>query len=946
MMSIKMQKISVILLSFLLCAGVTKIAKAQEVHVSNLRVEYLQHPLGIDMPHPRFSWILKGDRRGIQQEGYQIVVASNTKKLNSDQAGIWNSGQVSSGKSTNIAYDGKSLKSDQTYYWKVRVQGKNGRWSNWSKTASFHTGLMKQSDWQGEWIGAADTTISAPQLRKEFDIHKKVKSAHVFISGLGYYELYLNGQKVGNHELDPGTTDFNKRALYVTYNVKKYLNSGDNAIGVWLGNGYFRMKSNQQFKDYGNRPQLMFQMNITYTDGTTAHIVSNTSWKVSASPIIKNNVYNGEVYDARKEHKGWSEPYFGQRKSNLIPVGTAKYRHNNKEWSNAVRVNVPKSRKLSAQLMPPIRVVKTIYPINMWEPLPGIYVYDFGQNLTGWPQLFVNGGEGDKVIMKTAETTRRGMLRMKGENTAGIVDTIDARPNRTAKARDIYILAGKPGTEVYHPRFTYHGFRYVQLEGYPGKPNLSTVSVQIVHTDVKKVGTFESSNALINRIHQNILWGQRSNLMSMPTDCPQRDERMGWMADADLSAEEAMHNFDMAAFYTNWINLIQDEQNKNGSVPDIVPDHKWLPGTKVGTPAWQVAYPLMVWYMHKYYGDDRVIKKHYKSLKKWMNYMASIANNYIITTGRGDWVPPERGGAPVDGSIPLTSTGYYYKSADLMAKMAGVLGKNQDKTKYVSLADSIKNAFQQKFWNDVTQTYGNGSQTSNAFPLYVGIVADSLQQTVLHDLVHNIRYKHNNHLWVGILGTKALVEVLPKLGKSNVLYSMVNEKTYPGWGYMISKGATTLWERWGGYKYFGPAMNSLNHIMFGSIDEFFYKYLAGIQMAAPGFKKIRIQPEIQQGLDHAAASMKTIRGKVASSWKREGDTIEMNVMIPPNSTARISIPKAGLSGPFIVKESGKTVWENHKFQQVRGIKSADENSDYITFEAGSGNYNFELSGKK
>ncbi len=933
-----------ILLSFMLFLGAATITKAQEVHAANLRVEYLHHPLGIDMLHPRFSWILKGNRRGIQQKGYQIVVASNPKELTSNQADIWNSGQQSSGKSINIAYDGKPLQSNQTYYWKVRVQNGNGRWSSWSKPTWFHTGLMKQSDWKGEWIGASDTTISAPQLRKEFGVNKKIKSAYVFISGLGYYELYLNGQKVGNHQLDPGTTDFNKRALYATYNVKKYLNSGANAIGVWLGNGYFRMGPKHSFKDYGNRPQLMFQMDITYTDGSTAQIVSNTSWKTSASPIVENDVYNGEVFDAHKEHKGWDEPGFGHQKSNLIPVGNAKYRYN-KGWATAIQVKAPKTRKLSAQLMPPIRITQTIYPKNMWEPEEGIYVYDFGQNFSGWPELFVNGGEGHKVIMKTAETTQRRMLQMEGKPTAGIVDTINAQSDRTAKATDVYILKGSPGIEVYQPRFTYQGFRYVQLEGYPGKPNLTSVVAKVVHSDVKKVGSFESSNPLINQIHQNILWGQRSNLMSMPTDCDQRNERMVWMADAALSAEEAMHNFDMAAFYTNWINLIQDEQNKNGSVPDIIPDHKWLPGTKVGTPAWQAAYPLMVWYMHKYYDDNRIIKKHYQSLKKWMTYMASIANHYIITKGRGDWVPPERGGAPGDGSVPITSTGYYYKSAVLMAKMAGVLGNNQDETKYASLADSIKKAFQQRFWNDTAKTYGNGSQTSNAFPLYVGIVPQNKQKTVLHDLVHNIRYKHNNHLWTGILGTKALVEVLPEYGKSNVLYSMANQTTYPGWGYMISKGATTLWERWGGYKYFGPAMNSLNHIMFGTIDEFFYKNLAGIQMTMPGFKKIHIKPDLQKGLNHAGATMNTIRGKVSSKWRRKGNMIEMKVAIPPNSSAKISILKKGLKGPFTVNEGEDIIWSNHNFQPAPGITSGKENSKYITFEVGSGKYKFVLKSK-
>jgi len=906
-------------------------SKANGIKLEKLRVEYLHNPEGIDMQHPRFSWVVDGNRRGIGQKGYQILVSSNVNSLTTGSANMWDSQQTVSDKSVNISYDGKKLQSDKTYYWKVRVQDQNNEWSNWSRIQRFHTGLMNESDWQGEWIGSPDTTISAPLLRKEFNANKEIKSAHVFISGLGYYELYLNGKKVGNHKLDPGTSNFNKRALYASYDVTNYLKSGDNAIGVWLGNGYFRMNRKRPFKYYGDRPQMIVQMNITYTDGSTAHVVSNTSWKTSSSPILDNSVYNGEVYDARKEKDGWD-----------------KAGYDDQDWKNAVHPDIPKNRKLSAQLMPPIRVTKTIYPVSMREPEKGVYVFDFGQNLTGWPQLFVSGAQGQKVTMKTAEVTRKDMMQMMDKDTEGIVDTVDASPDRTAKARDVYILSGEPGTATYSPRFTYHGFRYIQLEGYPGKPTLSSVAIRVAHSDVKQTGSFKSANGLFNQIHKITVWGQKSNLMSMPTDCPQRDERMGWMGDAHLSAQEAMHNFDMAAFYTNWLNLIQDEQNDDGSVPDIVPDHKWLPGTKVGTPAWQVAYPLIVWDMHEYYGDDRVIEQHYNSLKKWMGYMKSISNDYIITKGRGDWVPPKLGYSPIDGSVPITSTGYYYKSAQLMSKMADILGKDQDKAMYSKLAQNINDAFQQKFWNQRKGQYGTGSQMSNVFPLYLGIVPKNRQQTVVNDLVNNIEMKHNDHLWTGILGTKALVEALPEHNNADVLYDLTNQRTYPGWGYMVSKGSTTLWERWGGYRYFGADMNSLNHIMFGSIDEFFYKNLAGIQSTAPGFKNIVIRPSADiagKKLNWAQASVKTIRGKVASKWKFQGGAVEMNISIPANSTATVSIPKGNIKGPFTVTESSKTVWSGQSFHKTTGIHSAKEDAEYVTFEVGSGDYSFTLSGK-
>ncbi len=898
-------------------------AQNGSLNVKGLRTEYLRNPSGIDMAHPRFSWVLSSEQRDVMQKAYQIIVASTRDNLSNDKADMWNSQRVISDKSINVVYNGKPFKSDQTYYWKVKVWNQDDEASQWSRINFFHTGLLKKSDWQGEWIGAKDTTISAPLLRKGFTINKKIKSAYVFIVGLGYYELYLNGEKVGNHVLDPGTSDYNKRALYVTYNIKKYLKKGGNAIGVWLGNGYFRMRT---IRHYGDSPQLLLQMNIRYTDGTVNHIVSNTTWKTSGSPIIANSIYDGEIFDARKEKPGWNLPGY-----------------NDRNWNNAVKVNVPKGRILSPQLMPPIRVVKTLYPISMSEPVKGIYVFDFGQNLTGWAELFVNGGEGQKVIMKTAEVTVKDMAQLKEEGTNSIIDTIDAVSDRSAKARDIYILAGKPGMETYEPRFTYHGFRYVQVEGYPGKPDLTSIVAKVVHTDVTPIGNFYSSNSLFDRIHHNVLWGQLSNLFSIPTDCPQRDERMGWMADADLSAEEAIHNFDMAAFYTNWIREIQDDQNKDGSVPDLVPHHKW---SGVGTPAWQVAYPLMIWYMHKYYGDVRIMKEHYNSLKKWMNYMSSISHKYIITRGRGDWVPPELAGGPNNRSIAITSTGYYYKSAEIMAYIAGILGNGKDSVMYSHLAGSIKRAFNNRFWNATKNVYGTGSQTNNAFPLYLGIVPKDKQQKVVKSLVNNIMLTHNGHLWTGIIGTKALIEALPEYNQIKVLYTITKQTTYPGWGYMISKGATTLWERWGGYRYFNAQMNSLNHIMFGSIDEFFYKDLAGIKVKKSGFKQILIKPHIVGDLKFVKSSIKTIRGLAASSWVRNGNNLTLKVIIPANSKAEVDIPATNMRTPLTLKESGKIIFENGTFKKgVSGINGVKENKKYIIVNIGSGNYKFKLKGQ-
>ena len=905
------------------------LAQAQDSYLMtrHLRTEYLHNPLGIDISHPRFSWQIESFKRDVNQSAYQIEVASNISNLLSNQPDIWNSTKKESDQSFNVSFSGKPLASDQTYYWRVKIWDQNGVASSWSKINYFHTGLFNKKDWQGEWIGDRDSTVSSPLLRKEFDLTKKIKSAYAFVSGLGYYELYLNGKKVGNHVLDPGTSDYNRRALYVTYNVTNYLQSGANAVGLWLGNAYFKTNRDRPFRFYGHQPQAILQLNIEYTDGSKTQIVTNTTWKASDSPIRENNIYDGEVYDANREKKGWDLPGY-----------------NASWWKNAIAIQPPSSRVLSAQLMPPIKVEKTLFAKTMTQPLKNIYVFDFGQNFSGWPVLKVNAGSGNRIVMKTAEITRKDMVTMQGGTTTGIVDTIDAVENRSAKARDIYIAAGKPGIETYNPRFTYQGFRYVQLEGYPGKPNITDLTADFVHSNVTKVGEFHCSNPLFNQIHQNILWGQQSNLMSMPTDCDQRNERMGWMADADLSAEEAVHNFDMSAFYTNWIREIQDEQHPDGSVPDIVPDHKWLQGTYRGTPAWQSAYPLLVWYVHHYYGDNRIIEEHYESLAKWMGYMKSISHNFIISSGRGDWVPPKRGG-PMSGGVPITSTGYYYKSAVLMSKMATIMGKSKDRKYYSDLAKNIKKAFNERFWNASKECYGNGSQTNNAFALYAGVVPESRQQIVIKDLRNNILLKHDGHLWTGILGTKALIEVLPEYHQTALLDKMVNQTTFPGWGYMISRGATTLWERWGGYRYFGPGMNSLNHIMFGSIDEFFYRDIAGIRLSESGYRKILIHPHDIGKLRFAKGSIKTILGKVASEWYKTKNQISLKVTIPVNSQAEIDIPKSNITGPYTVHEGNYVIWQAGTFKRGdSGIKDVKSTVHYIHVTAGSGTYSFTLSG--
>jgi len=890
------------------------------VNVISLRCEYDTNPLGVDTPAPRFSWIVQSENRGVAQTAYQILVASSLVPLENNTGDLWDSGKINSAQSVNVVYDGKQLRSGQKYYWKVRVWDEDNQPTPYSKSVSFQMGMLHASDWQGEWIGAPDTSITAPLLRKGFRINKPIKSAYASIVGLGYYEMYFNGSKVGKHVLDPGTTEYDKRILYETYDVSDYLKSGPNAVGVMLGMGYFNHRTTIE---YGKQPVLRLQLNITYTDGSTDQIVSDRSWKASAGPIQANSVYDGEIYDARQEKPGWSTADF-----------------NDRSWSNAVRVTSP-GGKLESQLMPAIKVTKTLRPVKLMNPEPGVYVFDFGQNMTGWPRLYVHGPAGTKVTLQSAEITNRDMANMRDTAVVGNPELVDTSPNRSAKARDIYVLKGADGAEVYEPRFTYHGYRYVQVEGFPGTPDLTSLEARVVHSAVKPVGQFSSSNILLDQTHENTLWGQVSNLFSMPTDCPQRDERMGWMGDAHLTAVEAMYNFDMANFYTNWLRDIQVSQQDSGFVPDVVPHHKY---SIKGTPAWQVAYPLVTWYTYQSYGDTRILKEHYDSLARWLQYMGETADGYIVRWGRGDWVPPKTGYQPQDGSVPITSTGYYYRSAEIMANMAEILGKSADARKYQRLAENIKAAFNKEFLNTSTHQYGSGSQTCNAFPLYLGMVPDDQEEGVVHNLVQDIMQQHDGHLSTGILGTKALVEALPAYGHSDVMYTVATRRTFPGWGYMLSKGATTLWERWGGYRYFGPRMNSLNHIMFGSVDEFFYRDLAGINPVQPAYAQIVIQPHVLGDLTSAQASVNTIRGKVASAWQTDGYSISLTVTIPGNSQAVVNIPKMGLAD-VQVEESGVPVFTKGSYSVgTLGITAATEHEDYVSVNVGSGTYHFVLSG--
>jgi len=885
----------------------------------NLLCEYTVNPLGIDVLRPRFSWELRHAKRGSIQSAYQILVASTRENLLNDVGDVWDSGKVESSNSTNVEYDGKPLESKKTYYWKVRWWDDNGQVSPYSEVATFETGLLTEDDWKAKWIQGGDL------LRTQFSVDRKVKRARAYICGLGYYELRINGRRVGDRQLDPGWTDYEKIVLYSTYDITELLRDGENAVGVMLGNGRYSPKEPSNVppellkfvKRYEKAtPKLLLQIYIEFQDGSEKTIISNEKWKVSKGPIIENDIYNGETYDARLEKEGWDSPGY-----------------DDSEWKNAEIAEPPGGKLVSQATFPPIKVVKILQPVSISNPKPGVYVYDFGQNFTGWVRLTVKGPRGAEVKLRYAE-----LLNPDG--------TINTTPNRGAKATDIYILKGR-GIEIYEPRFTYHGFRYVEVTGFPGTPNINTLQGIVVHTAVEPVGGFSCSNQILNDIHKNVLWGQLSNLMSIPTDCPQRDERMGWMGDAQLTVEEAIYNFNMAPFYIKWIRDIKEAQEKDGSVPDVVPPYwKLYPAD----PAWGTACVIMPWYLYLYYGDKRILEENYEVMKGWVDFLSTKTEGYIVKLSKyGDWCPPGYINS-LDTPGELVSTWYYYHDVLIVSKAARLLGKYDEAEEYEKLSEKIKEAFNKAFLKE--DQYAPirtsmllppiSSQTSNLLPLFLDMVPEDKKEAVLKRLIGNIVMLRDCHVGTGIVGTRYLLDTLTKYGQTELAYKIVSQTTYPSWGYMIQEGATTLWERW---EYLvGEGMNSHNHIMFGSIDAWFYKVLAGINIdpSAPGFEKIIIKPHVVGDLKYVNASVNTIRGLVSSSWRKEEGSLTLEVTIPVNSKGKVSIPDLGLENP-VVKEGNKIVWKDGAYVQgVPGLISGKREKGYITFEVGSGSYSFEI----
>lgn len=920
---------------FLLSALLSNCTGHQSLMVSNLRCEYLVNPMGMDQPQPRFSWEIVSKERSVVQSTYRIFISDDPEILRTGHGDIWDSGKIDSNQSVNIEYTGPQLQSDKTYYWNVNIWTQKGQQNVWTKPAVFHTGFFNPSDWKASWITAIDSSVSAPLFRKKFEAEKPVKEAFLYITAAGFYEAYLNGKKVGDHVLDPGITDYRKRVLYATYDVTKDLDNGSNILGVTLGNGAYHLKKTKGRYSYSDgglnlgTPRFLAQLNITFKDGTKKIVVTDNSWKYASGPITFNNIYGGEDYDARLEKEGW-----------------ALVKFDDSGWADAALAKKP-AELIISQMFPSVKVTNTIHPISRTNPQKGVYLFDMGQNFSGWWRVKVRGAEGLKIRIRGAETLNDSLYPKKLQ----IEDRLSLKKSYQANLWTDYTLKGV-GKEIYEPRFFYTGFRYVEVKtDHPDQLKYVDVEGRVVRTALEDNGTFKTSDSLLNKIHRATQWSIKSNTLSYPTDCPQR-EKGAYTGDGQIIAEASMHDFHMAAFYTKWLNDMKDAQEPNGRIPNTAPT---LLGGYGGGIAWGSAYVLIPWWMYQYYNDTRILKEHYPTLKLFIEYLHTLAKTdsnpeepYIINNfgsfwyTLGEWCAP---GKSDDPNHPMIHTFYYYKNCDIMSEIAEVLGENEDAVKYAALADTIKTELNKKFFNPETNLYGSDTtyQTYQLLALSSVIIPDGHRDKVLQTLKKDIGNTPQLNFNVGIIGAKYLWPVLNQNGMEDIAWSLATKTTFPSIGYWISKGATTLREQWDG-------QNSQNHQMFGSIDEYFYKYLSGIQSPSDGkttkgYKHIHIQPYISEELAFAKASLNTVAGKVESGWEHERGKLRLKVTIPANSDATICIPLIHAKKPLIT-ERGKIVWQNGQYVPgVLGISGAAQEENHIIFNVGSGHYEFNLTGK-
>ena len=843
-----------------------------QLQVQQLKTENLRNPIGIESKQPRFSWQLVSPKKNVVQTAYELTVNQGNKT-------VWTSGKVTSAASLFNVYRGNALPSNTSFSWKVRVWDNQGQVSEWA-TATFQTALNKE-DWSAKWVNSgivADTVNGiVPILRKTFQTQKKVVRATAYVTARGMYEVEMNGARVGNAYLSPGWTTYGKHLQYQAYDVTSLVTSGKNAIGVRLGSGWYRTRLGWENKQhiYGKETALLFQLAITYADGSKETIISDKSWKASDSEITYAEIYNGESIDARKRKANWSKSTF-----------------DDSNWINVVEKDFP-SDYINASINEPIRKHEAFKPVRVFTSPKGETILDFGQNLVGWVALNATGKAGDKITLSHFE-----MLDKFGNP---YFDNL-----RSAKAQATYTLSGN-GTDAFEPHFTFFGFRYVKVDGLQGAVNPTDFTAYALYSDMEQTGSFECSNPLVNQLQKNIQWGQKGNFLDVPTDCPQRDERLGWTGDAEVFSRTASYNFNANQFFAKWLIDVTAEQHPNGAVPHVIPNI--LQGTFFGQPiqaaGWGDAGIIIPYNVYTTFGDKQVLENQYATMQKSLNYIRNEAKNNLWNTGFqfADWlsyrVDDSKQFVGMKSAITdnyLVAQCFYAYNVQLLLNSAKVLGKTDDVKEYSDLLEKVKKAFQEEYMT-ISGRLISETQTAYILALQFDMLPESLRPQAVERLVNNIK-SYNYHLTTGFLGTPFLNPVLTRFGRNDVAYKLLLQDTYPSWIYPIkAHGATTIWERWDSMKpdstFQDPGMTSFNHYAYGAVGDWMYRTIAGIdtkEFAGAGYKEIVVKPQLGGGLTYAKGSLQTNYGLLVSSWKIENGKISLEVEIPANTTAKVYFP--------------------------------------------------------
>ncbi len=893
---------------FLLLSGGTLCSLSAQTTAVGLRTENLEDPVGLSTSQPRFSWRLQSSQRDVSQVAYEIRVLQGKKT-------VWNSGKVASDACLFIPYAGPALASGQRYGWQVRVWDNKGSEPVWSASARFGIGPMAPSDWAAAWISPQpDSALEprpSPLLRRVFSCRQEVAEALLYVTAHGMYELQLNGEKVGRDYFTPGWTSYNKRLAYQAYDVTGQVRRGENVLAATLGSGWYRgnLAWGGTRDIYGKTLGLLCQLVIRYKNGSQTVVTTDGQWKCATGGILDSEIYHGETFDARLEPTGWQLPGFDD--TAWSPVQTADF----------------SLETLTGTENEMVRIQESFEPVQVIRTPKGETVLDFGQNLVGWVSVTASGRAGDRIVLSHSEVLDKD-------------GNFYTESLRAARQRNTFILRGGDGPETFRPRFTWQGFRYVRVDEYPGVVDAARFKAYALYSDMRPTGSFTCSHPLLNQLQHNIQWGQKGNFLDVPTDCPQRDERLGWTGDAQAFARTAAFNFDVRNFFLKWLKDLAADQQPNGSVPFVIPNV--LGDNAGGSAGWADAATIIPWTVYQVYGDLRVLEQQYESMKAWVGYMEAQSTDFLWNKGFhfGDWLffrpEDDNDGRSAVTDKYLIAQCFYAHSTRILAESARLLGKDADQVRYERLLGNVRQAFQREYMTS-TGRLVSGTQTAYVLALQFDMLPEAVREQAVDRLVDNIR-SYGNHLTTGFLGTPYLCHVLSRFGRADVAYELLLQEDYPSWLYPVRMGATTIWERWDGIKpdssFQTPGMNSFNHYAYGAIGDWMYRHITGIELlpdGGEGYRHAVVKPRVGGGLTHAAATLQTMYGDLSTEWRLSEGRLTLSVEIPANAHATVSIPTRG---------DGRVMAGDERADGLLSDEPDELGNRYLTVELGSGAYTF------